>query len=60
MNSLDLSLENDLQGLILSSEGPARLHAESARAVTGRQCPQSGEEEDFFMGQPGFFLQQWP
>ena len=24
------------------------LHAEAARDVTGRQCPHSGEGEDFF------------
>ena len=29
--------------------------AESARAVTGRQCPHSGEGEDFLMGQLNFF-----
>ena len=31
------------------------LRAESARAVTGRQCPHSGEGEDFLMGQLIFF-----
>ena len=30
-------------------------HAESARAVTGRRCPHSGEGEDFLMGQLNFF-----
>ena len=29
--------------------------AESARAVTGRRCPHSGEGEDFLTGQPDFF-----
>ena len=29
--------------------------AESARAVTGRRCPQSGEGEDFLTGQLDFF-----
>ena len=36
---------------IFQLEGPA----ESARAVTGRWCPQSGEEEDFLTSQPVFF-----
>ena len=31
------------------------LRAESARAVTGRRCPHSGEGEDFLTSQP-FFL----
>ena len=31
------------------------LRAESARAVTGRRCPHSGEGEDFLMGQLIFF-----
>ena len=30
---------------------------ESARAVTGRRCPHSGEGEDFLTGQPGFFYE---
>ena len=34
---------------------PARLHAESARAVTGRWCPQGGVGEDFLARQPFFF-----
>ena len=38
---------------ILSS--PKGLRAESARAVTGRRCPHSGEVEDFLTGQPDFF-----
>ena len=29
--------------------------AESARAVTGRQCPTSGQGEDFLTRRPGFF-----
>ena len=29
--------------------------AESARAVTGRQCPHSWRGEDFLTGQPDFF-----
>ena len=32
------------------------LRAESARAVTGRRCPHSGEGEDFLTRQPGFFF----
>ena len=35
--------------------GPKGLRAESARAVTGRRCPHSGEGEDFLKVQPGFF-----
>ena len=37
---------------------PARakgLRAESARAVTSRRCPHSGEGEDFLMGQLSLF-----
>ena len=34
---------------------PAR--AESARAVTGRRCPHSGEGEDFLSRQPDFFTE---
>ena len=35
---------------------PAReLRAESARAVTGRRCPHSGEGDDFLTGQLNFF-----
>ena len=30
--------------------------AESARAVTGRRCPHSGEGDDFLMGQLIFFF----
>ena len=35
--------------------GPKGMRAESARAVTGRQCPHSGEGEDFLTGQLIFF-----
>ena len=31
--------------------------AESARAVTGRQCPHSGKGEDCLTGQPDFFTE---
>ena len=31
--------------------------AESARAVTGRQCPHSGRGEDFLSRQPDFFTE---
>ena len=41
--------------LFLSS--PKGLRAESARAVTGRRCPHSGEGEDFLRGQPDFFTE---
>ena len=33
----------------------SRPRAESARAVTGRRCPHSGEGEDFLTGQLNFF-----
>ena len=36
--------------------GPKGLRAESARAVTGRRGPHSGEGEDFVMGQRFFFF----
>ena len=35
--------------------GPKGLRAESARAVTGRRCPHSGEGEDFLSRQPDYF-----
>ena len=35
---------------------PKGPRAESARAVTGRRCPHSGEGEDFLMGQLNFFM----
>ena len=31
--------------------------AESARAVTGRQCPHSGKGEDFLSRQQDFFME---
>ena len=37
--------------------GPKGLRAESARALTGRRCPHSGEGEDFLTGQPDFFTE---
>ena len=37
--------------------GPKGLRAESARAVTGRQCPHSGKGEDFLTGQLNFFTE---
>ena len=37
--------------------GPMGLRAESARAVTGRRCPNSGRGEDFLMGQQNFFTE---
>ena len=33
------------------------LCTESARAVTGRQCPHTVEGEDFLTGQPDFFTE---
>ena len=35
--------------------GPKGLRAVSARAVTDRRCPHSGEGEDFLTGQLNFF-----
>ena len=35
---------------------PKGLRAESARAVTGKWCPHSGEGEDFLSCKPGFFF----
>ena len=37
--------------------GPKGLRTESARAVTGRWCPHSGEGEDFLTGQLNFFTE---
>ena len=37
--------------------GPKGLRAESARAVTGRRCPRSGEGEDFLTGQLNSFTE---
>ena len=37
--------------------GSKGLRTESARAVTGRRCPQSGKGEDFLTGQPDFFTE---
>ena len=39
------------------ARGPEGLRAESARAVTGRRCPHSGEGEDFLTVQK---LDCWP
>ena len=41
---------------ILDLSSPKGLRAESARAVTGRRCPHSGEGEDFLTGQLDFFF----
>ena len=43
--------EDSSVSLLLSSP-----RAESARAVTGRQCPHSGEGEDFCDASTGFFF----
>ena len=52
VTSIDLSL---LSSPRAKHAGPKGLHAESARAVTGRRCPHSGEGEDFLTGQLIFF-----
>ena len=36
---------------------PKGLRAESARAVTGKRCPHSGEGEDFLTAQLNFFTE---
>ena len=41
--------------IYLSSPRVKGLRAESARAVTGRRCPHSGEGEDFLTHQLFFF-----
>ena len=46
--------------IFLENHDNSSPRAESARAVTGRRCPQSGEGEDFLTRQPGFFLQKRP
>ena len=43
--------------LALSSLRAKGLRAESARAVTGKQCLHSGKGEDFLTGQPDFFTE---
>ena len=47
----------ELSSLRAKRRGPKGLCAESARAVTGRPCPHSGEGEDFLMGQLIFFYE---
>ena len=47
-----------MDSIWLSSPRAKGLRAESARAVTGRQCPHSsGKGEDFLTGQPDFFTE---
>ena len=41
----------------IHSAGPKGLCAKSARAVTGRRCPHSGEGEVFFTRHPSFFYE---
>ena len=40
-----------------NTDYPLGLRAESARAVTDRQCPHIGKGEDFLTGQPDFFTE---
>ena len=54
LTSIDLSL---LSSPRAKHAGPKGLHAESARAFTGRRCPHSGEGEDFLRRQPDFFYE---
>ena len=63
MGGVESSLLENLKKTLFSSlrakcAGPKGLRAESARAVTGRRCPHSGEGEDFLKVQPGFFLEE--
>ena len=37
--------------------GQGSVRAESARAVTGRRCPHSGEGKDFLTRRPSFFYE---
>ena len=43
--------------IILQNEQLSSPRAESARAVTGRRCPDSGRGEDFLSRQPDFFTE---
>ena len=43
------------RGFVLVAVIKPALHAESARAFTGRRNSHSGREEDFLTGQPDFF-----
>ena len=52
---LSLVLKESHHFTIIEFSSP---RAESARAVTGRWCPHSGEGEDFLMGQLNFFLRK--
>ena len=62
--TLDIFGQNSIYGYHGGSyvrfdlSSPKGLRAESARAVTGRQCPHSGEGEDFLTPQPSFFLRK--
>ena len=60
--NMTMTIQNGFFCISLSSprakrEGPKGLHAESARAVTGRRCPHSGKGEDFLTGQQDFFTE---
>ena len=48
-------IQNYFDTKSVKTETLSSPRAESARAVTGRQCPHSGEGEDFLMGQLNFF-----
>ena len=49
--------DGDLSSPRAKRGGPKGLRVESARAVTGRRCPHSGEGEDFLTGQLNFFTE---
>ena len=50
-------VNNGQQWLTMVNRTLSSPHAESARAITGRRCPNSGKGEDFLTGQPDFFTE---
>ena len=57
MNLADEDACSKVVAVFIQPARPKGLHAESARAVTGRWCPHSGKGEDFLTGQPDFFTE---
>ena len=55
MNLADEDACSKVVAVFIQPARPKGLRAESARAVTGRQCPHSREGEDFLTGQLDFF-----
>ena len=56
VNKIELETIHVKEKQVKSEQELYRPRAESARAVTGRRCPHSGEGEDFLTRQPGFFF----